>query len=333
MTDVEVSLTVASQPSIDAFVEQAQRAESLKYDRVWLPETWGRDVVTMLATIAARTDEIGIGPSIMPIYSRSPALIAQTAATLQEASDGRFRLGLGPSGPLVIQNWHGVAFERPLRYTRETIEIIKQVLSGEKLAYDGELFDLSGFRLRCDPPDPRPPIDAAGMSPKSVELAGRFADGWHALMLTQDGIRDRMDDLRRGAELGERDPADVRTTLSLTCCAIEDGKRARQLVRSHLCFYVGSMGTFYRDALAQQGHESVAHEIHDRWQQGDRSGAMNAMSDALLDQLAVAGTPDEARDRLEEFAAIEGVDAISVSFPRAGERSDIDATLDTLAPK
>ncbi|WP_248906833.1 TIGR04024 family LLM class F420-dependent oxidoreductase [Halocatena marina] len=333
MSTREVSLPVASQPSADAFVALAQRAESLGYDRAWLPETWGRDVVTMLATIAARTDEIGIGPSIMPVYSRSPALIAQTAATLQEVSQGRFRLGLGPSGPLVIENWHGVPFVRPLRYTRETIEIVTRILSGEEVTYNGELFDLSGFRLRCDSPEPRPRIDAAGMAPKSVELAGRFADGWHALMLTPDGFRDRLDDLQRGAELGGRDPDAVRTTLSLTCCALDDGERARKLVRQHIVFYVGSMGTFYRDSLARQGYEETAHEIYDRWQNGDREGAMNAMSDDLLDQLAVAGTPSAARDRIETFAALDGVDALSVSFPRAGKRDDIDATLDTLAPE
>jgi coenzyme F420-dependent oxidoreductase len=329
----ETFLPVAAQPSVDALVEQAQRAESLGYNRAWLPETWGRDAVTTLATIASRTDEIDIGTSILPIYSRSPALIGQTAATLQEASDGRFRLGLGPSGPIVIENWHGVSFERPLRRTRETIEIVKQVFSGEEVTYDGDMFDLSGFRLRCDPPEPRPPVDAAGMSPKSVELAGRFADGWHALMLTRDGLQDRLKDLQRGAELGERDPEDVRVTLSLTCCALDDSKRARELVRSHQCFYIGGMGTFYRDALARQGLEAVANEIYDKWQDGDREGAMSAMSDDLLDELAVAGTQDEARDRLEEFAAIDGVDAVSVSFPRGAEREDIDATLDALAPE
>ena len=329
----EAFLPVAAQPSVDALSEQAQRAESLGYDRAWLPETWGRDAVTTLATIAHQTDEIGIGTSIMPIYSRSPTLIGQTAATLQEVSDGRFRLGLGPSGPLVIENWHGVSFERPLRYTRETIEIIKQVLSGEEVSYDGDVFDLSDFRLRCDPPEPRPRIDAAGMSPKSVELAGRFADGWHALMLTRDGLRDRLEDLQRGAELGDRDPEDVRTTLSLTCCVLDNHERARQLVRSHICFYVGGMGDFYRDVLARQGHEAVANEIYDAWQEGDREGAMSVLSDDLLDELAVAGTQDEAADRLEEFAAIDGVDAVSVSFPRAAEQEDINATLDALAPE
>jgi coenzyme F420-dependent oxidoreductase len=250
MTDRDVFLPVGAQPSIDALCEQAKRAEELGYHRVWLPETWGRDAVTVLTSIAHRTDDIGIGSSILPIYSRSPVLVGQTAATLQEVSDGRFRLGLGPSGPIVIENWHGVDYGNPLRRTRETVEIVKRVLAGEEVEYDGEYFDLSGFRLRCEPPETPPAVDAAGMGPKAVELAGRFADGWHALMLTRDGIRDRLADLRRGADLAGRDPEDVRVTLSLTCAALEDGERARQSVRQHLAFYVGGMGTFYQDSLA-----------------------------------------------------------------------------------
>ena len=109
-TDREVFLPVAAQPSVDALCDQAVRAEERGYDRAWLPETWGRDAVTVLTSIAHRTDEIGIGTSIAPIHSRSPALLGQTAATLQEVSDGRFRLGLGPSGPAVIENWHGVEY-------------------------------------------------------------------------------------------------------------------------------------------------------------------------------------------------------------------------------
>ena len=127
----------------DAFertVERARQAEALGYDRVWLPETWGRDAVTVLTSIAHGTEEIGIGTSIMPVYSRSPALIGQTAATLQEVSDGRFRLGLGPSGPVVIENWHGVEFGNPLRRTRETVDIVKEVLAGEPVEGGGQVF-------------------------------------------------------------------------------------------------------------------------------------------------------------------------------------------------
>ncbi|WP_247008938.1 TIGR04024 family LLM class F420-dependent oxidoreductase [Halorientalis litorea] len=328
----DLFLPVAAQPSVDTLVEQAQRAEELGYGRAWLPETWGRDAVTTLTAIAERTEDIGIGTSIMPIYSRSPALVGQTATTLQEVADGRFRLGLGPSGPIVIENWHGMDFERPLRRTRETVDIIKQVVSGEEVEYDGDFFDLSGFRLRCDPPDPVPPVDAAGMGPKAVELAGRFADGWHALMFTKDGLRERMDDFEHGAELGDRDRADQQVTLSLTCCVSEDGETARQLVRQHTCFYIGGMGTYYRDSLARQGHEETAHEIADHWADGDREAAMAALDDDLLDEITVAGTPEEARDRLEAFEGIDGLDAINVSTPRGADQEQIRATIDALAP-
>ncbi len=328
----DLSLPVAAQPSADAFVETAERAEDLGYEQVWLPETWGRDAVTLLATMAARTDRIGIGASIANVYSRSPALLGQTAATLQEVSDGRFRLGLGPSGPIVIEGWHGIDYDRPLRRTREAIDIIRMVLSGDVVNYDGDIFSLSGFALRCDPPETPPPVDAAGMSPKSVELAGRFSDGWHALMLTREGFQDRIEDFRRGAELGDRDPADQRVTLSLTCCVLEDGERARDLVRRHMAFYVGGMGTFYREALAEQGYEETATAISQAWANRDREAAIAEIGDDLLDDLAVAGTPDECRERLASFESVDGVDAVSVSFPRGADLSEVETTMTELAP-
>jgi coenzyme F420-dependent oxidoreductase len=333
MVTRDVYLPVAAQPSVETLVEQAQRGEQLGYERAWLPETWGRDAVTTLTSIAHGTDDIGIGSSILPIYSRSPTLLGQTAATLQEISDGRFRMGLGPSGPIVIEGWHGVDFERPLRRTRETVDIIKQVLSGEEVEYDGDFFQLSGFRLRCDPPDPAPPVDAAGMGPKSVELAGRFADGWHALMLTKDGVRDRLEDFDHGSDLGDRDRNEQRVTLSLTCCALDDAAEAKRLAKQHVCFYIGGMGTYYRDAMARQGYEDEAYEIAEQWASGNREAAMDALPDELMDKTAVAGTPEEAERKLEVFADIDGVDAINVSFPRAADHDQILQTMEVLAPE
>ncbi|CAI49042.1 probable F420-dependent oxidoreductase [Natronomonas pharaonis DSM 2160] len=329
----DVFLPVAAQPSVDALVEQAQLGEQLGYDTAWLPETWGRDAVTTLTCIAQGTDDIDIGTSIMPVYSRSPALIGQSAATLQEVSDGRFRLGLGPSGPVVIENWHGVDFGNPLRRTRETVDVVKQVLAGEEVTYDGEYFDLEGFRLRCDPPEPTPPVDAAGMGPKAVELAGRFADGWHALLFTRDGIRDRLEDFDRGSEMGDRDRDDQRVTLSLTCCVLDDAEEAKSLVKQHTAFYIGGMGTFYRDSLARQGHEETAHEIYDHWQDGDQAAAMDALDDDLLEEIAVWGTPDTAPDHFERFADIDGVESASVSFPRGADLDQIESTMRALAPE
>jgi alkanesulfonate monooxygenase SsuD/methylene tetrahydromethanopterin reductase-like flavin-dependent oxidoreductase (luciferase family) len=267
----DLFLPVAAQPSVETLVDYARLAEDLGYDRAWLPETWGRDAVTTLTTVAERTDDIGIGTSVVNVYSRSPALLGQTATTLQEVSDGRFRLGLGPSGPVLVEGWHGMEYDRPLRRTREYVEVVRQVLTGETVEYDGDLFQLSGFRLRCSPPDAPPGIDAGGMGPKSVELAGRFADGWHALMLT-------------------------------------------------------------REALARQGYEDTAHEVASEWANGNQDAAMAAIPAELLDALGVAGTPEACRDRFDAWTDLDGVDAVSVSFPRGAEPDEIRTTMRALAP-
>ncbi|MFP9193493.1 TIGR04024 family LLM class F420-dependent oxidoreductase [Natronosalvus vescus] len=332
MTAKTLHLPVAAQPSVESIVDIAKRGEQRGYERAWLPETWGRDAVTVLTRIASETDEIGIGPSIANVYSRSPALLGQTAATLQEVSDGRMRLGIGPSGPAVIEGWHGVDFDRPLRRTREYVDIVRAVTSGETLYYDGDIFSLAGFRLRCDPPETPIPIDVAGMGPKSVELAGRFGDGWHAIVFTPEGMKNRLEDLRRGIELGERDPNDVRVTLSVTACALEDGDRARELARQHLAFYVAAMGTYYRESLARQGYEEEANEIAAAWSSGEQERACSLIPDELLDDLGAAGTPERARAELEKFEAIDGVDSIAVGFPRGATTAEIESTIDALAP-
>ncbi|WP_430505490.1 TIGR04024 family LLM class F420-dependent oxidoreductase [Haloparvum sp. PAK95] len=329
----DLHLPVASLPDLDDVVDLFERGESFGYDVAYLPETWGRDAVTTLSLAAERTETIGLGTSILNVYSRSPTLVGQTAATLQEASDGRFRLGIGPSGPQVIENWHGAEFGNPLRRTREYVDVIRQTLSGEEVRYDGEYVQVGGFRLRCDPPEPAPPVEVAAMGPKAVELAGRFADGWHALLFTPDGLRDRLGDLERGADLGDRDPDAIRTTLSLNCCVLEDGERARSLARQHLAFYVGGMGTYYRDALARQGYEERANAIYDAWQAGDREEALAAVDDDLLDKLTVSGTPEQAGRALERFEAVDGLDAVAVSFPRGAETAEIRETMAALAPE
>jgi coenzyme F420-dependent oxidoreductase len=327
-----VHLPVAAQPGVEDLVALSRRAEELGYERVWMPETWGRDAVTALTSIAHGTDSIGLGPSILNVYSRSPALLAQTAATLQEVSGGRLRLGIGPSGPAVIEGWHGVDFDRPLRRTREYVAVVRRVLSGERLEYDGEVFSLSGFRLRCDPPASPPDIDAAGMGPKSVELAGRFADGWHAIVMTPDGLRDRLGDFRRGADLGGRDPDDLTVTLSLTACALSDGERARRLGRQHLAFYVGAMGTYYRESLSRQGYEADANDVAATWASGEHEAAIETVGDDLLDAVSACGTPDRVRKELRKFESIDGVDEIAVGFPRGADVEQQRATLDALAP-
>jgi coenzyme F420-dependent oxidoreductase len=331
--DLGVHLPVAAQPSLADLVDVGVRAEALGYARAWLPETWGRDAVTTLALLAERTSTVGLGSSLLNTYSRSPALVGQTAATLQEASGGRLRVGVGPSGPAVIEGWHGVDFDRPLRRTREYVEIVGQVLSGDVVRYDGDCFELDGFRLRCDPPEPAPPVDVGGMGPKAVELAGRFADGWHALMCSPDGLADRTEDLERGASLGDRSVDDVRVTLVLPCAVSkgDGGDRARELVTRHVAFYVGGMGTFYRDALDRQGYDAAA-AAHEAWAAGDRDRAVDLV-EGFVDDVAVSGTPGPARAALDRFRGVDVVDEVAVAFPRAATAGDVETTLAALAPR
>ena len=331
--DLEVHLPVSAQPSAEARIEYVTSAEEHGYDRVWQSESWGREAVAMLTAMAERTDEIGLGSSIMNVYSRTPTQLAQGAATLQELSDGRFRLGLGPSGPAVIENWHGAEFDRPLRRTREYVEIIRKALAHERLDYDGEVFQLRGLKLRQSPPEPAPSIDTAGMGEKMVELAGRFANGWHGLMFTPDGLRERLADLQRGAELGDRDPDDVRVTLSLPTCALSDAERANELGYRHVAFYLGGMGTYYRDALADQGHPDVAHAVYDAWQDGERERAIERLREVFAGALCASGSPAEVREVFESYAAVDGLDAIAINPPRGCEPADVTETLAALAPE
>lgn len=317
--------------AIDDIVGMAELAEEQGYDRSWIGESWGRDAVSLVTLMASATDRIGVGTSILPVYTRTPSLAGQTAATLQEISDERFRVGLGPSGPAVIEGWHGVDFDRPLRRTREFVEIVKTVTRGDVVDYDGEFFQLSGFRIRSNPPAPVP-VDVAALGSKMVELAGRFADGWHPVMLTPAGIDDRLTDLERGAELGDRSVDDVRVMPGVPCCVLKDDDRARSLARQHVAMYLGAMGTYYRDSVADQGYPDVAQAVSDRWQDGDKGEAVGAVTDDLLDDIAVAGAPDEMEDRLSRWDA-DGVDAVCMHMPHDSSVEEMRETVRALSPE
>jgi alkanesulfonate monooxygenase SsuD/methylene tetrahydromethanopterin reductase-like flavin-dependent oxidoreductase (luciferase family) len=164
-------------------------------------------------------------------------------------------------------------------------------------------------------------------------MTGRFADGWVPQLLPLSGLKDRMDDLKRGAELGGRDVEDIRVAHTLRCCAIDDGQRAREYARSQVAFMIAIYGPYYRQAIADAGWADVTSTVSERWQEGDREGAVAAVPDELLDELVAAGTPEAAREQVERFAAVEGVDAIQVGFFGEMSREEQRQTLDALAPE
>ena len=333
MTSPTIDLLIASgdHDSVDSIADQAQRAEAHGFSHVTMGETTGWNIIPVLSVIAERTDEIGITDDVISPYSRAPTTIAQAALTLHDVSDGRFRLGLGTSSPAIAERWHGQAFDRPLRRLRETIDVIRRVYDGGEVAYDGDIYELGGLGYEGEVPADPPAIDVAALGPKTVELAGRFADGWLPQLLTRDGLADRMADLQRGADLGDRDASDVRVSPLVRCCADEDRETARELVRNQVAFLIGAYGPYYGNSVARQGHEDVVEDIRAAWEERDTDAMAERLPEDLLDELAAAGTPDEVRERVEAFAAVDGVDAVRTGFVSGMSQAQKEATMAALA--
>ena len=303
----------------DELLSYATLADELGYDTVFVPESWNRDAFTTLGVIAARTKNVRLGPGIVNVFSRTPALIAQSIATLDEASGGRAVLGLGISGPAVIENWHGVPFESALRRTREVVEIVRMALGGGRVDYPGELFRLKGFRLGFQPARTEVPIFIASIGPKNNRLTGEIADGWLPIWLPLEGFASALEEV---GQVGEVAP-------NIMACVGEDKPALRDKVRPHLGYYVGGMGTFYRNVVARFGFRNEAERVHRLWQDGRRREAVSAVSDAMIDQLAALGSPEECRQRLDEFRTA-GATLPVVVVPLSASRAEIERTLEEL---
>jgi len=312
-------------------VEYARLAEAAGYDGVWVPEAFSSDAITLLGLIAGHTTRLKLATGIVNVFSRTPGLLAQTFATLDEISDGRAVIGLGTSGPIVIQDWHGLTFDKPLTRTRETVEILRLALSGARVDYDGAIFKLKGFKLAVRPVQARIPIYLATFKPKAVRQTGAIADGWlptHVSVRHVDALRAS---LVEGARAAGRDSVAIdMAALTLVACT-QDGETARALCREHLAYYVGGMGTFYQELLHGYGYGDVADSIKAMWSTGDRAGAARAIPREVLDDLVVAGT------RAECLAALEARRAAGfgqvVAFPPHGIDPDqLRDTLKALAP-
>lgn len=332
MSALDLVVSVSDHDTLDSVAAQARRAEALGFARVSAGETTGRDMVTTFAVIGERTDRIGISTDVLSPYGRAPTVLAQTALTMHEATSDRFRLGIGTSSPAIAEQWHGGSFDRPLRRLRETIDIIRTVYSGGSVEYEGDIYQLRGLSYDRPTPDEPPPIDVAALGPTAAELAGRFADGWVPQLFTPEGLQERMGDLRRGMDLGEREPSALRVAPLVRCFANEDRDYAREAVRSMVAFLIGAYGPFYGQSVAEQGYEDVVREIRAAWEQRDTEAMATALPDELLDELAAAGTPEEVRERIERFRTIDGVNAVRVGFVRGMDQADKEATMNALEP-
>jgi F420-dependent oxidoreductase-like protein len=298
-----------------------QRVDVLGYETIFVPEAWSRDAFTTSGWIAANTRNVRVGTGIVNVFSRTPALIAQSIATLDEISGGRAVLGLGTSGGRVIENWHGMSFERGLQRTRETVEVVRLALAGERVDYDGQIFKLRGFRLGFQPPRTTVPIYIAAMGPKNNKLTGEIADGWMPIWLPFSGFATARAEVEARVDIAP----------CVMACVTDPPELAFDLIRPHVAYYVGGMGTFYRDAVARFGFAEVAERIHEFWQSGKRKESVQAVTDDLISQLAFAGSASDCRRRLEEFRR-NGVDTPVIVIPHGADPNVFMKTLEALAP-
>lgn len=291
-------------------VEFAVEAERLGLDVCWVAEAWGSDAPSPLGYLAARTSRMLLGSGVMQIGTRSPVLIAQTALTLAQMSQGRFLLGLGSSGPQVIEGLHGVPFAHPLARTRETVAVIRSVLAGERVVHDGAHVRIplpggEGRPMRTSTQPADVPLYLAALSPRMLALTGEIADGWLGTSFVPEGAAAYLDPLREGAGRAGRSIVDLDLCQGAEVAfAADEGELATMVAarRPGLAFSLGGMGSastnFYNDAYSRQGWADAAARVRALWAAGERRRAADAVTDEMVLATTLLGTEQCVRERL-----------------------------------
>jgi len=325
--------------SID--IAKIQEAERLGYASVWTAEAYGSDAVAPAAWIAARTEKIHVGTGIMQIPARTPAMTAMTAMTLDGLSGGRFRLGLGVSGPQVVEGWHGQAFGKPVAKTREYVEVVRTILRREKpVEFSGEYYQIpykgadatglgkplrSILHGRADLP-----IYLAAVGPKNVALAAEIADGWIPIFFSARRAGMFREWLAEGFKTRGGAPARFDVMPMVAVVVGDDVAACRAVVKPRVALYVGGMGArgrnFYNDIARRYGYEDAAKRVQDLFLGGRKDEAAAAVPDALVDEVALCGPPARIREQLSEWTSC-GVTTMMVSGDTTAVRTMAELVL------
>ena len=310
-------------------VDLARKAErEWGYEAVWMSETNGHDSLVLAGAVAAATERVDIGTGIVAVYNRTPGILAMAAATLSQLSGGRFILGLGTSSHGMIEAWHGVPFERPLGRVRETVQVIRQALAGERTDVAGETLRSRGPRLGARPVG-EVPIYLAALRPRMLELAGEIGDGAVVNLFPLSALPQMLAAIRKGAERAGKSLDGYELACRFQVGITDDVPAARQVFRSVFTGYVAA--PVYNKFFAWCGFPELAEEVAKAWAEKDRARAAAAISDEFIDAIAILGTADECRAKLAEFVSA-GV-TTPVIQPMAVGREANELVLRQLAPE
>lgn len=308
---------------LDIIRHTATRADELGYRGFALSETWSHSTPIVLADLAGRTKSITLGTGILSIWGRSAATIAMTASTLHAISSRRFVLGLGTSTPQLAEGLHDVAFERPYSELRRTLQQVRALLAGERVELT-EKPDARPLRLNLDP-CPDIPIMLAATSDKSIQMVGELCDGWLPFLYPRDHLLDAMaliEDSKANSFNPERT---ISITASIPTVVAPDEATARAGVAWFVAFYITTMGTIYRDSISRMGFEREVKMVIDA-NEGQRAAIVPPEAEVLLEQLAVYGTPEQVRQRLDTWRLHDNITP-NILLPPNLEPSDIDFML------
>ncbi len=309
-------------------VELAARAETeWGYDAIWLAETSGPDSAALAGAIAQATSRVTIGTAIVPVYNRTPALLAMTAATLAGLSGDRFILGLGTSSHAIMNDWNGVELKRPLAQVRESVAVIRQALSGKKTDFEGEVLRSRGLRLGSVPARPVA-IYLAALRERMLALAGEIGDGLIVNLFPVTALPRMLTAYRAGAARAGRDAGSDEVVCRFQVAVTDDVPAARNLVRMAFAAYLAQ--PVYNAYLEWCGFESEARAVATAFAKGDRAASAAALTDDLIDRIAILGSAQSCREQIAEFVA--GGVTTSVISPLVTDAAGVEAVFEAFAP-
>ncbi|NIP62071.1 MAG: LLM class flavin-dependent oxidoreductase [Nitrosopumilaceae archaeon] len=305
---MRVSFSLGSLLTVNEIFECTKILSKTTIDTIWVPETWGMENFSVLSMVSQLAKKPRIGSSIVNVYSRSPALIAMGAATLDTISNKRLVLGLGASSIPIVENFHGYKFEKPLVRMEEVIKIIRLLLEGNKVNYAGEVFNLKNFSLLITPPRKKIPIFMAAVNKKMTELAWKITDGVIFYLRPMSELKDTIKKMQKIRK--------IETTCQIITSVNQDSQLARDRAKKTLAFYV-SVGKVYRNFLAENGYSSETNNIFEEFKTSGLKSNHENVSEKMLDELTISGTPEECKNQLHRFKET-GIDLPIIQFNPTG---------------
>jgi len=282
------------------YVALAREAEQRGYDTIWTGEVVGPDAFTIMTLVAANTTRLRLATGVIPFQTRTPTVLAQSAATLGHIAPGRFALGLGVSSPIIVEQWNGLSYRRPLEQLREAVHIIRAVMAGERVNFDGKHYRIKNLRMTSPPPPEPVRIYLGALGPAMLELAGEIADGVVLNWLGPEMVGACLKHVEIGAKRAGRSFADLETAAFIRTCVTDAPDAARALLARDITGYV-TVDSYAKFFVASGFGDEVA-AAGGAWKAGDRAGAMARISPRFLDALGVVGPADFCRDRVAQYA-------------------------------